>query len=69
MTLREARMRKRLTQIEVGYQVNLSQPEISMIERGYLKPSPGILERIGAVLGIPGDQLEVPEEPVSRWAY
>ena len=69
MTLREARMRKRLTQSEVGYAVNLSQPEISMIERGYLHPGPELLDRIAAALGYSGDEIELLEKPIPRWAY
>ena len=67
MQIKEARCKKRLTQSEIAYRSGIGQGTLSQIENGFLQPSLAVLERIGKVLGVPGDQLEVPEEPRTRW--
>jgi transcriptional regulator with XRE-family HTH domain len=67
MQIKEARCKKRLTQNEIAYRCGIPQPTLSQIENGFLQPSLAVLERIGEALGVPGDQLEVPEEPKTRW--
>jgi transcriptional regulator with XRE-family HTH domain len=65
MTQLEAERRRRgLTQTGLAYWANLTQSEVSQIERRRALPSPRHLERLGRALGLPVDTLmdEVPPE-------
>jgi len=55
LTIQVLRREVDLTQIEVAQQVGVTQPEISMYERGYVRPPDDILSRIGEVLRYQGD--------------
>jgi len=57
MTLREARFYKRFSQWDLQIRTGLHQSKISLIERGYVEPSPEERKRIAEALDINPDEL------------
>jgi transcriptional regulator with XRE-family HTH domain len=57
MSIREERQRRGWTQIDLAYHSRVNPAEISRIENGKLKPSPGQIERLARALGVRPDQL------------
>jgi len=55
--IRDERKRRGWNQTDLAYFARVSQAEISRIESGKLKPSPGQLERLGRALGVRPDEL------------
>jgi DNA-binding XRE family transcriptional regulator len=46
-----------LTQVELAKKINRTQPLISMMEHGYIRPSKNIRIKLIAVLGLPSGVL------------
>ncbi len=57
MSIRDERQKRGWTQIDLSYHSRVNAAEISRIESGRLKPSPGQLQRIAKALGVAADQL------------
>lgn len=58
MTRLEYERKKRgWTQTDLAYHAKVSVPDISKIERGWMKPFPRYAKRLSEVLGIPEDEL------------
>jgi transcriptional regulator with XRE-family HTH domain len=55
--IREERKKRGWTQIDLSYLSRVPAAEISRIESGKLRPSPGQLERLGRALGLRSDEL------------
>ena len=51
LTLKQARLRKELTQLEVAAAAGLTQTTLSQIERGRVFPRQSTVKRLEAVLG------------------
>lgn len=66
LVLKALRIRKNLTQIELGLLIGLTQSEISLIERGFAIPRPEILEAMRDELAIEGVSMQ-PEELLRPW--
>ncbi len=49
--LRHYREERQIKQADVALQVQISQPLLCMIERGYKKPSPALVQKIADALG------------------
>ena len=57
LRLRLLRLIHGLTQAELGQQVGVSQTQISRIERGTRRASPGVREKLGQAFGVGIDRL------------
>lgn len=55
--VKEARIKKGLTQVELAEQIGISQSAISEIESGDLRPSTSVLVRLADVLDLDLDAL------------
>ena len=58
MSIREERQKRGWTQIDLAYHSRVNPAEISRIENGKLKASPGQLQRIARALGIRPEQIQ-----------
>lgn len=58
MSIREERIRRGWTQIDLSYHSRVPASEISKIENGRLTPSAGQIHRIARALGIPQEKLQ-----------
>ncbi len=58
MSIREERMKRGWTQIDLAYHSRVNPAEISRIESGKLKPSPGQLQRLARALGVHPEELQ-----------
>ena len=57
MNLFEARARRRVTQWDLRKQTGIHQSKISLIERGYVEPSPAEKSMLAAALGFSVDEI------------
>jgi transcriptional regulator with XRE-family HTH domain len=57
MSIKEERTQRGWTQIDLSYHSRVPASEISKIECGRLKPSPGQIERIARALGVQPEQI------------
>lgn len=55
--LREERLLRGLTQLELAKRTDIHPVEISRIERGVVKPYPGWRKRLAAALNVPEYEL------------
>lgn len=60
--IRERRMEKHMTQIELAKKINMSKSQLSQIERGYNLPNAETLWKIARGIGCPVDSLYEVEE-------
>lgn len=58
MDLVEARARKRITQWDIRKQTGICQTKVSLIERGYVRPSDREKEAIAQALGLAVEEIE-----------
>jgi len=59
MSIREERMQRGWTQIDLSYHSRVSASEISKIECGRLKPSPNQIERIARALKVQPEKINI----------
>jgi transcriptional regulator with XRE-family HTH domain len=59
MSIREERIQRGWTQIDLSYHSRVPASEISKIECERLKPSPGQIERIARALGVPPKLISI----------
>jgi transcriptional regulator with XRE-family HTH domain len=57
MSIKEERTQRGWTQVDLSYHSRVPASEISKIECGRLKPSPGQIERIAHALGVPPEKI------------
>ena len=55
--LREARLLRELTQMDLRLRTGINQNKISWIERGYVEPRPDEKKRLAEALQLPVEQL------------
>ena len=55
--LHELRVRRGLTQFQLGMLIGVSDKAVSKWENGSAKPQSGVLSRLGQVLGVSVDEL------------
>lgn len=58
MNLFEARARQRATQWDLRRETGIHQSKISLIERGYVEPSPAEKSMLAAALGMAVDEIQ-----------
>jgi len=58
MNLREARFRKGITQWDLRMRTGIQQTRISLIERGYLRPSETEVKKFAKALGVKPTELQ-----------
>ena len=66
MHLFEARARKRFTQWDIRLATGIHQSKLSLIERGYVKPSNEEKEALAGALGVSIDEIQWPELEAAR---
>jgi len=59
MSIKEKRIRRGWTQIDLAYHSRLASSEISRIESGRLKPTDGQIQRLAKALGVSPNELTV----------
>lgn len=59
MSIKEERQKRNWTQVDLAFFSRLNPAEISRIETGKLKPSPGQLQRIAKALGCRLEQIQI----------
>lgn len=64
-SLRDIRIAKGLTQVELARKSGVTQQCISLIERGGMNPSPSTLSRLAQALSVPVEHLAESAEPVA----
>lgn len=55
--LRETRLKKGLSQLDLAKLTNIAPTDISRIENGWLKPYPGWRRKLTEALDVPEDEL------------
>ncbi|MCF8051569.1 MAG: helix-turn-helix transcriptional regulator [Desulfobacterales bacterium] len=58
MNLREARMKRQVTQWDLRLRAGINQSKVSLIERGYVQPSEEEKAAIAKALGLRVDEIE-----------
>jgi transcriptional regulator with XRE-family HTH domain len=64
MTLKEAQLKKNLTQFDLRIKSGIHQSKISLIENGFIRPSPEEIERLCKALMIEKDVLQFCEREI-----
>ena len=63
LRIKEARIRRGLTQMELAYLAKVDVAEVSRIETGRMNPYPTHAKRLGKFLGITPEELTQEVEP------
>ena len=58
MDLREARFKRRLTQLDIRLRTGIHQSKISHFERGFMKPRQDEKARLAKALSLKPDEIE-----------
>jgi transcriptional regulator with XRE-family HTH domain len=66
MDLREARFHKGFTQFDLRLKTAISQTKLSLIERGYVRPSKDDRARLVKALGLTPQDIEWPDPDAHR---
>ena len=61
MNLKVARARREVSQWAIAVKTGISQPKLSLIEKGYVIPSPEERELISGSLNLNVEEIEWPE--------